>query len=77
MAWHLPGSGASSSHNQARGPGMARDGFSTYCTQTPAPQYGDLAARPYAIRQVAEKVVGTNAEHSVQQEMRTVLEGLA
>lgn len=56
---------------------MARDGFSTYCTQTPAPQYGDLAARPYAIRQAAEKVVGTNAEHSVQQEMRTVLEGLA
>jgi hydroxymethylpyrimidine pyrophosphatase-like HAD family hydrolase len=30
----------------------------------------------YAVKQIAEKVVGTNVEHAVQTEMRRILEGL-
>ena len=30
----------------------------------------------YAVKQIAEKVVGTNVEHGVQNEMRAILEGL-
>lgn len=35
-----------------------------------------MANGRYAIRQIAEKVVGTNAQHSVQEEMRAVLDSL-
>ena len=30
----------------------------------------------YAVKQIAEKVVGTNVEHAVQTEMRRILEEL-
>jgi hydroxymethylpyrimidine pyrophosphatase-like HAD family hydrolase len=30
----------------------------------------------YAVKQIAEKVIGTNVEHAVQREMRAILEGL-
>ena len=30
----------------------------------------------YAIKQIADKVIGTNVDHGVQDELRRVLEGL-